>query len=218
MAEKIATMKKLAAFVFAFLLIAFHANAQFGLSAEARDSIRKLTETDYNNMLSQLHIDSERPVANGNDPNAPNAANYDDAKANPYPDLPDPLTLNNGEKVINAKTWWNKRRPQITEDFDREIYGRVHANTPKVNWEIAKDTIEMNGNVQVHTKKLIGHADNSSYPSVSVNIGLSLSTPVNAKGPVPVQHNGGHTPVPNWPAFIEFASRYFNTTNAKINL
>lgn len=180
-----------------FFLAAFtilNVSAQFGFGGDTarrrqiQDSIRNLTQQDYNNMLSQLHIDptSLRQGANGNDPKAPNAANYDEAKANPYPNLPDPLTLKNGQKVTDAKTWWNKRRPEIVEDFDREIYGRVPKNTPKVNWELIKDTMEMNGDVKVHTKKLIGHVDNSSYPSISVNIDLTLSTPADAKGAVPI--------------------------------
>src|ERR1700730_7396679 len=86
-------------------------------------------EKDHQQMMDQLHITSLRPGANGNDPKAPNAANYDEAKANPYPDLPDPLILKNGKKVTTAKMWWNKRRAEIVEDFDREIYGRVPKNT-----------------------------------------------------------------------------------------
>ena len=153
---------------------------------QSQDSIRNLTEQDHQDMMDQLHITSIRPGANGNDPRVHNAANYDEAKANPYPNLPDALTLKNGKKVTTAKMWWKQRRPEIVEDFDREIYGRVPANTPKVKWEVVKDTMEMNGNVQVHTKKLIGHVDNSSYPAISVNIDLTLSTPANTKGPVPV--------------------------------
>ena len=137
-------------------------------------------------MLGQLNITFLRQGANGNNPNAPNAANYDESKANPYPALPDPLLLKNGKKVANAKTWWKKRRPEIVEDFDREIYGRVPKNTPKVKWEVVSDTMEKNGDVQVHTKKLTGHIDNSSYPAIRVNIDLTLSIPVNATGPVPV--------------------------------
>ena len=56
----------------------------------------------------------------------------------PYPDLPDPLMLKNGRKVTTAAIWWNQRRPEIVEDFSREIYGRVPANTPKVNWEVVQ--------------------------------------------------------------------------------
>jgi peptidoglycan/xylan/chitin deacetylase (PgdA/CDA1 family) len=155
-----------------------------------RDSVRaamqKATQDDYNQMLSQLHITKIRPGANGNDPKAPNAANYDEAKANPFPDLPDALTLKNGKKVKDDKTWWNKRRAEIVEDFDREIYGRVPKNTPKVNWEVVKDTMEMNGTFKVHTKRLVGHVDNSLYPAVSVNIDLTLSVPADAKAGVPV--------------------------------
>ncbi len=173
----------------AISVITIHAYTQFRMTPAdslRRDSINRVTQKDYNQMLNQLNITSIRPGANGNDPKAPNAANYDEAKANPYPNLPDALTLKNGKKVTDAKTWWQKRRPEIVEDFDREIYGRVPANTPKIKWEVVKDTMEMNGDVQVHTKKLIGHVDNSSYHSISVNIDLTLSTPANAKGPVPV--------------------------------
>lgn len=145
-----------------------------------------LTEEDHKQMLGQLNIDSIRQGANGNDPNAPNAANYDESKANPYPNLPDPLILKNGKKVTDAPTWWNKRRPEIVEDFDREIYGRLPANIPKVNWEVVEVRNEMNGNIPVITKKLLGHVDNSIYPQVNVDIQLTLSTPAHATGPVPV--------------------------------
>ena len=187
---KVALMKKIIGFLFVSLMISMHGYSQFGRLSPAdslrRDSINKITQQDYKQMLAQLNITSVRQGANGNDPNAPNAANYDESKANPYPHLPDALTLKNGQKVTDAKTWREKRRPEIVEDFDREIYGRVPKNTPKVNWEVVKDTLEMNGDLQVHTKKLIGHVDNSSFPSISVNIELTLSTPANAKGPVPV--------------------------------
>ena len=62
---------------------------------------------------------------------SPNAANYDEAKANPDPKLPDPLILKNGKKVTTAKMWWDQRRPEIVGDFDREIYGRVPKEYPK---------------------------------------------------------------------------------------
>jgi hypothetical protein len=118
----------------------------------------------------------------------------DESKANPYPNLPNPLILNNGKKVKTAKVWWTKRRPEIVEFFDREIYGRVPANTPKVNWEVISAKKEMNGNVPVITKKLVGHVDNSSYPLITVDIQLTLSTPADATGPVPVIMEFGISP------------------------
>ncbi len=183
-------MKKITGLLLINLIIALHGYTQFGRLSPAdslrRDSMNRVTQQDYKQMLAQLNITSVHRGANGNDPNAPNAANYDESKANPFPDLPDPLTLKDGKKVNDEKTWWNKRRPEIVEDFDREIYGRVPQKTPKVNWEIVKDSLEMNGDVQVHTKKLIGHVDNSSYPSITVNIDLTLSTPAKSTSRVPV--------------------------------
>ncbi len=137
-------------------------------------------------MMDLLHIDELRHGADGRNKDAPNAANYDESKANPYPDLPDPLVMKNGRKVKTAKAWWNQRRPEIVEDFDREIYGRMPKVTPKVVWEVAKTTREMNGDVPVVTRQLTGHVDNSSYPQVTVDIQASLTTPANAAGPVPV--------------------------------
>ena len=148
--------------------------------------LRESSVADHKRMMHQLGIDSIRRGANGNDPNAPNAANYDESKANPFPELPDPLTLNNGKKITSAKMWWDQRRPEIVEDFDREIYGRQPSNTPKVNWEVVSTTKETFEGIPVITKKLVGHVDNSSYPQVSVDIQLTLATPAGAKGPVPV--------------------------------
>ncbi|WP_462252021.1 glucuronyl esterase domain-containing protein, partial [Ferruginibacter sp.] len=146
---------------------------------------QQATNEDHKNMLQQLGITSLRPGANGNDPKAANAANYDEAKANPYPNLPEALTFKNGKKVSTAKDWW-KRRKEIAEDFDREIYGITPKNTPKVNWEVVSEKDTANGDYPIHIKNLIGHVDNSSYPSVKVAIQLTVATPLNVNKPVPV--------------------------------
>jgi hypothetical protein len=130
-----------------------------------------------------LHIASLRPVV---DARKLGSANYDEAKANPYPDLPDPLVMKNGKKVTSAKMWWDQRRPEIVEDFDRELYGRMPKSVPKVKWEVTETKHENVGDVPVISKTLVGHVDNSSYPQVTVDIQLWLSTPANAKGAVPV--------------------------------
>ena len=59
------------------------------------------TADDHKNMMEQLGIKALRPGPSGNE-SAPNHANYDEATANPYPNLPDPLTLKNGKKVATA--------------------------------------------------------------------------------------------------------------------
>lgn len=177
-------MKKITGALFLTAAIASQGYAQ--PNRQAADSLKALTGQDHRLMMDMLHISSLRPGANGSDPNAANAANYDEAKANPYPHLPDPLLLKNGKKVTTAKMWWQQRRPEIVEDFDREVYGRVPGNLPQVKWEVISTTNETNGTIPVVTKKLIGHVDNTSYPSIKVDIQLTLSTPANARGPVPV--------------------------------
>ncbi len=144
------------------------------------------TNEDRQKMMDQLHITSLRRGADGNNKQSPFYANYDESKANPYPNYPDPLLLKNGKKVTSSKAWWNQRRPEIVEDFDREIYGRVPKNLPKVKWEVKSTTEGKNGDVDIVTKQLIGHVDNSAYPSVTVDIQASLTLPAHAAGPVPV--------------------------------
>ncbi|HKM54199.1 MAG TPA: hypothetical protein VJY33_12385, partial [Isosphaeraceae bacterium] len=113
--------------------------------------VQLTAQQDHKRMMELLKIEKLRPGANGNNRQAPNAANYDESKANPYPNLPDPLVLKSGQRVTSAKVWWNQRRPEIVEDFDKEIYGRVPKETPKVNWEVTSTTREQNGEVPVVT-------------------------------------------------------------------
>ena len=141
-------------------------------------------EQDHQRIMDLLHIKSLRRGPDG-DPKSPNAANFDESKVRPYV-LPDPLQFNNGRRVTTAAEWWSERRPEIVEYFDREVYGRVPADAPKVNWEVKSTKREVAGDVPVLTKELIGHVDNSADPAITVDIQLSLSTPANAKGPVPV--------------------------------
>src|SRR5205809_1477289 len=144
------------------------------------------TQQDHQNMKEQLGIKVLRPGPSGR-AGATNAANYDPAKANPYPNLPDPLTLKNGQKVTTAEMWWKQRRPEIVEDFEREVIGRVPKNVPKVTWTIVTQaTDRVVGEIPVVAKRLIGHVDNSACPAIKVDIQMMLVTPARAKSPVPV--------------------------------
>ena len=142
-------------------------------------------EADHQRLLDLLHIQSLRPGVSGNAA-SPNVANYDEAKANPYSKLPDPLVLNNSRKVTAAAVWNKQRRPELLALFSDNIFGRVPANVPTVQWHVASEERETINGIPVLTKHLIGHADNSAYPLLDVNIEVTLTTPVNASGPVPV--------------------------------
>lgn len=195
-------MKKV--FVILLVLSCYQGNAQ--LSQAARDSINKLSSADHEQMKKQLGITAaNRPGPSGN-PEAPNAANRDEAKVNQYT-LPDPLLLKNGKAVKTAKEWWDKRRPEIVEDFDLELYGRLPKNIPAVTWKVVsvKDTTV--GNLPVREKTLSGVVDNSSYPNIKVEIELVLATPRNSTKPVPVVMEFGFIRWPFGPAPAEPTNR-----------
>ena len=142
-------------------------------------------ERDQQNMMDQLGIKALRPGPSGNERDS-NHANYDEAKANPYGDLPDALTLKNGQRVTSAEQWWKQRRPEIVGDFEREVVGRIPPNVPNVTWSVKGTTDLKAGVFPVVEKQLVGHVDNSAYPPLSVDIEMTLVTPGNATGPVPV--------------------------------
>lgn len=183
-------MNKPTFFFFLGVFLSSLASAQF--SQQYRDSINRLSHADHRQMMQQLGISKLRPGPSGN-PEAPNAAFSDEAKVLPY-FLPNPLEFDDGSKVISP-TDWEKRRVEITEHFDREIYGRLPEKIPGVSWEVVSEKDTMDGNFPVKIKRLKGIADNSSYPGISVEIDLTLGTPVNSDKPVPVILEFGF----NWP-------------------
>src|SRR6185295_8257045 len=110
----------------------------------------------------------------------------DEATANPYKDtLPALLTFKDGAKVTSADQW-EKRRAEILEDFESEVYGRIPKNVPKVTWEVTSTTEGNVNGVPTITRNLTGHVDNAAFPQITVNITANFTVPANAPGPVPV--------------------------------
>jgi hypothetical protein len=192
---------------FASLLCGAAATALALATLHSQSAVVMLTsQQDHDRQMKALRI-SGFPSG----PDAYQAATYDEATANPYPLLPDPLVMNDGTRVTTPAQW-AKRRAEIKELFDREVYGRVPRNTPAVKWEVVSSekgvamsaglfgaTPQPISDVPVITKQLIGHVDNSSYPAIAVNIGMTLVTPANASGPVPIVMQfggGGPNPMP----------------------
>jgi hypothetical protein len=165
-------------------------SAQF--TQRFRDSINAMSYADHQLMLEKLGITELRPGPSGN-PEAPNAANTDEAQVQPY-FLPNPLEFNNGSKVVTPQQW-EKRRLEIKEIFDREIYGRLPLNLPVVSWKVVsvKDTVD--GTFPVKIKQLEGVVNNSAFPGIDVVIQLTLGTPSQIAQPVPVIMGFGF----NWP-------------------
>jgi len=143
-------------------------------------------EQDRAEMMRLLGITALVPGPSG-DESAPNHANIDESKAGPVGPLPDPLTLANGRRVTDAKSWFDKRRPEILEAYEHEVYGRVPADLPAVQWKVAATDRELVGfSTPVIARRLIGHVENPADPAKSVDIRAMEVLPANAKGPVPV--------------------------------
>ena len=167
------------------LLCIFLINQIFAQWTEAeRARTHKLNQEDHQLMMKLLGIEELRPGPSGN-PESPNYANTDESKATPYTSLPDPLIFNNGTPV-KATEQWEKRKLEIFEDFNREVYGRVPENTPAVTWEIVSEMDTVNGEFPVNIKQLTGHVDNSTYPEITVDIQMSLTVPRPISDSVPV--------------------------------
>jgi hypothetical protein len=139
--------------------------------------------------------------------------NYNEAEVGAYT-LPDPLVLSNGEPVPDAKTWFEKRRPEIVQLYETEIYGKVPANAPPVSWEVVSgssgsDTInkEVLGSIGSARTAVRRSRSQASPPpnepprneapaagpeggargySDPPRILISLTLPADAEGPAPV--------------------------------
>lgn len=158
------------------------ASAQY--SKAARDSINALNQVDHQAMMEQLGINELRPGPSGN-PDASNAANTDESKAKTYDVLPDPLVFEDGRAVNNPEDWV-KRKEEIRELFDREIYGRLPDNIPEVNWKVTQTIDTVIGSIAATQKRLSGVVDNSTFPELSVTIDMTVTTPSAVDGPVPL--------------------------------
>ena len=139
-AEPRSMLKATPPFVIACLLITHFGITSAQESQQAATTPKPVvfdTQQDRQNMLDQLGITKLRPGKNA-DQNAPNAANTDESKANPYPKLPELMTIKDGTKVTTPEQWWKQRRPEIVEDFEREVLGRIPDSVPDVEWKLLK--------------------------------------------------------------------------------
>jgi hypothetical protein len=136
---------------------------------------------DYKNMLDQLGI---KQMRKGRDARVKDTSAK--ATANPYKDsVPDLMTFKDKTKVTTADQW-PKRRAEIVEEFEREVYGRIPKNVPKVKWEVTNTVEGESGGIAIVTKTLVGHVDNSNLPKIKVDIQASFTVPKDAAGKVPI--------------------------------
>lgn len=140
---------------------------------------------DHARLVRLLGLGELRRGADG-DPESPFAPNYEESRANDsLASLPDALGGESGRRVDTADDWWRRRRPEIVERFDREIYGRVPASVPDVAWRSGPATAGRIGAIPVRTLAVTGVVDDAVAPWIDVEIALTVSVPETATGAVP---------------------------------
>ena len=124
-----------------------------------------------------------RTDANGNPlRRAPtgHVSNYEEKNVGSYR-LPDPLIMQNGRPVVDARMWTRQRRPEILKLYDTEIYGRVPKRAPKVKWEVVEtDSPALEG--AAARRRIVGRIGGTDGPTVNV----ALYLPADATARVPV--------------------------------
>ncbi|HVW87375.1 MAG TPA: hypothetical protein VHB50_21965, partial [Bryobacteraceae bacterium] len=112
--------------------------------------------------------------------------NYTEAAAGSYR-LPDPLVLENGKPVRNAKTWTEKRRPEIVRLFEENQYGRSPGRPADLSFDVFdKGTPAFDGKA-IRKQVTIFFAKDKTGPKMD----LLLYLPAHAAKPSPVLLNIG---------------------------
>jgi len=107
--------------------------------------------------------------------------NYDEAKVGQYT-LPEPLVLNNGKRVKDAKTWWTKRRPEIEEIFETQQYGRDPGRPAEESFDVTDKGTPALGGKAIRKQVTISFSPDPSWPRIHLLIYL----PAAAHKPVPI--------------------------------
>lgn len=105
----------------------------------------------------------------------------DESKVPPYT-LPDPLVCLDGQRVADAKTWQEKRRPELMRLFETEVYGKSPGRPEKLKFvvrSVAKDAL---GGKAVRKQVTVLFNGDPAGPKMDLLVYL----PAGAKKPVPM--------------------------------
>jgi hypothetical protein len=126
----------------------------------------------------------------------PSGFNYDEKKVPSYT-LPDPLVLANGERVLDARTWTEKRRPEIVAMFETQMYGKAPGWPPGLSFKVTHNVQDAVGGKATRKHVTIFFSDKPDGPRME----LIVYVPHAHKGPYPaflgLSFDGNHTVDPD---------------------
>jgi hypothetical protein len=96
--------------------------------------------------------------------------NYDQSKVGEYT-LADPLRLNDGKEVRDAKTWWTKRRPQIVKLFETQQYGIAPGRPKDESFDVVERGTAFDGKA-MRKQVVISFSKDPSWPKIHLLIYL----------------------------------------------
>lgn len=106
--------------------------------------------------------------------------NLDESQVGEY-SLPDPLTMQNGDKVTTVKQWIDMRRPEIFSLFETLVYGRSPERPAPLNYEVLSEDRYALSNMATRKEVAVYFTgDNGHYMTVLIYL------PNKRTGPVPL--------------------------------
>ncbi len=114
--------------------------------------------------------------------------NYTDANSGAYT-LPDPLKLQNGKTVRDAKTWQRKRRPELVHLFEQLQFGRTPPAPKSLRFNVTDPGTKTHNGKALRKQITIFFGPDNAGPKVDV----LLYTPAALSKPAPVLLNASFT-------------------------
>ena len=110
--------------------------------------------------------------------------NYDEALVGTYT-LPDPLVLANGKPVRDAKTWYEKRRPEIVRLFEENQHGRSPGRPAAMSFNVFDEGTPAFEGKAIRKQVTVYFSGDKNGPKMD----LLLYLPAAARKPVPLLLN-----------------------------
>lgn len=95
--------------------------------------------------------------------------------------LPDPLVFNDGSRVASPEQWHDRRRAELLELFEREMYGRAPAKPANLKFIVFDDDPQALGGLATRRQITLLFTGGSNGPKAD----LLLYLPNQVKGPAP---------------------------------